>query len=278
MICSICKKNNVDRVVNLPFYSTEGDIITPIFRCSKCNCYYRYFYDDIDLQKHFNMSSYTTQNLEDYWLKERQTFFNQIVDFAKKYLGDDIKDKLVLDVGCSYGHLLQIFRDNGCSCYGIEPVETLCNKVSNFEIYNCFYDIPPELSFDIITIIDSLYYSPNPLDYLKELSSKLKPNGVLIIRVTNRTPLLDFYRMINPKLINNDRFGDQLFAFSHKTMKYIFNQADLKIYNICLSENKPVRNAKYWVYYKIMPIISNIFFKPLTPGIIYVCKKETQSA
>jgi len=96
----------------------------------------------------------------------------------------------VLDVGCSYGTLLSLFPETW-QCFGVEPSKTAFSKAQQrlpqATIFNAALvdaDLP-EKTFDIITMLDTIYYLSHPLRDLGRFPDLLKPGGVALIEAPN---------------------------------------------------------------------------------------------
>ena len=48
----------------------------------------------------------------------------KLVNDCEKKIGESLKDKKVLDIGCNDGSLLGLFKDKGAITVGIEPTDT----------------------------------------------------------------------------------------------------------------------------------------------------------
>lgn len=101
-------------------------------------------------------------------------------------------DKVVLDVGCATGKLLEKLRaEKGCHTVGIEMDDILADQarprchqliVGNVETL----DLPFQADqFDVIVFADVLEHLRIPGDVLKRLRAYLKNNGAVIISIPN---------------------------------------------------------------------------------------------
>lgn len=96
----------------------------------------------------------------------------------------DIKDSVVLDVGCSTGYISKGLINRGCIVYGVDLNP---NAVAIAQYCGLFASVCPvetltfqDNFFDVCLIFDVLEHLYNPEDGIKELYRVLKPGGKLI--------------------------------------------------------------------------------------------------
>lgn len=114
----------------------------------------------------------------------RNLFWNRITTVLKFAKIED--NSIVLDMGCSAGHLLRTLRKSNsvCECYGID-VEP---KIENLKIENCKFKVcdakktPFENDyFSIIFATDTLEHIEDVDPAIKEIKRILKHNGSIIL-------------------------------------------------------------------------------------------------
>jgi 2-polyprenyl-3-methyl-5-hydroxy-6-metoxy-1,4-benzoquinol methylase len=94
----------------------------------------------------------------------------------------------ILDVGCAGGHFLsKYFASQAWQRYGVEPSRFAAERAadSGVKILGGSVlggDLPADF-FDVITVIDVLYYFRQPQRELRALRSALKPTGRLFIEL-----------------------------------------------------------------------------------------------
>lgn len=102
--------------------------------------------------------------------------------------------KTVLELGCSSGHMTRILKENfDCRVIGIEidpesaeQARSYCEKIiiGDVEQINLLEELS-DLQFDTIICADVLEHLTDPWKLVKTLTSKLAPNGSIIISVPN---------------------------------------------------------------------------------------------
>ncbi|HYA91757.1 MAG TPA: class I SAM-dependent methyltransferase [Thermodesulfobacteriota bacterium] len=96
----------------------------------------------------------------------------------------------LLDVGCSYGGFLQRAQREGYRVRGIDIVPEAVEYVRTQGIAcNCVKSVGeldiPEGSQGIISVLDCNYYWPSQRKELRALQSRLRPKGLLVMRVVD---------------------------------------------------------------------------------------------
>tara|TARA_A100001388_G_C28773476_1_gene505512 strand:+ start:201 stop:1088 length:888 start_codon:yes stop_codon:yes gene_type:complete len=110
----------------------------------------------------------------------------RLKDNEQFYVGKDI-----VDFGCGHGHFLKNIKDLSNSICGIELQKNLVNELNSHGI-KCFTDMEKieEKSIDTFFLFHSFEHLPNPLQTLKEIKSKLRDKGQIIIEVPNADDFL----------------------------------------------------------------------------------------
>jgi len=100
----------------------------------------------------------------------------------------------LLDVGCAYGHFLEIMRNTGWSVQGIEICEAAvaaCHR-EGFPIQTSSLAGAelPTAHFDAVTLFYVLEHLTDPMGGLRKVHAALKPGGLCLVRVPDTTPLV----------------------------------------------------------------------------------------
>ncbi len=274
MRCQVCGSDSTKLVCVLPLKIPGGKIADQVAKCLSCGTFFRTAdFSDSQVQSHFVTASYTAHERQEYWYESRKRFLRHIAQLANSFVDLSSADAAVLDVGCSYGHLLDIFQAQGVECFGLEIVDELGANLAKkgHRVYRSIHELEEKSRFDAITFIDSLYYFQDPAKILNDAKAHLKDHGIVILRVTNRTPILSLYTLFNLP-IPYSLFGDAKHNFSYKGLKYLIESCDYTIAKVVLNEKgKKMPINKTWAYYKVSLVISHLFKAKLTPGIILIC-------
>jgi len=134
----------------------------------------------------------------------------------------------LLDVGCGYGHFIEIMQSREWKATGIEPSEeTSANaRARGLDIKQTALEdaLFHEGSFDAITAFYVLEHLYDPLDALNKMYKLLKKGGMLVIRVPHTTPIV---RLLNLFGIENNLYDMpfHLYDFSPSTVKSMLEKA-----------------------------------------------------
>lgn len=278
-VCGGCGASRGESIGAIPFYLPGRDIQTPIWRCSECGTYIR----DVDLsnpelQRHFDVASYTDLDAEHRIRAVRAGFFDYVLQLLQSHLERPLTGLRVLDFGCAYGHFLERLREMDIPAEGVEVVRMLRETVRQRGM--TVHAQPPQpgsATFDIVVAIDSLYYTNDPASTLRHLRALLAPNGCLLIRVSNRTWLLDFMRHAG-LAIGNDRFGDAKYNFSIPGIVSLLQRSGFQVSELHWTERgKADPRPLIRLYYKAASLLSDYMSLRITPGMIVVARPAPQN-
>lgn len=279
MCCPICGAEKLkENVYSLTLTIKGGKIDTPITVCSNCGVHYRNInYNSPKIQSHFNVVSYVSDKYEKFYRECREPYFLALIQEIFNYSPSlrDQSRKNFLDIGCSYGHLMDIFKKYKFDVYGIEINDRLRRRLNNkgYKVFRTINDLPQKEKFDVIAMIDSLYYFESPPKILTYLGQFLAKNGLLIIRITNRAWLANIFLKLNmsvPYIL----MGDAKYSFTPKSMKILLENSGLEIKKIIFShERKKKLPIKKKLYYIFTELISRMGIL-ICPGLTYFCRKK----
>jgi hypothetical protein len=194
--CSICGAQASARSLK-----ARGGTDLTLWHCAAC---------DFDFQVHDPTDDLAADRLDDSRLKaagldipaRERDFANglaQSAAYIAEYLCAADRGANVLEVGCSWGYLLQLVRDAGAAPFGVE-----LNRV-RAQYVNEELRIPCDLSLEAcesrgirfrkIFLLFVLEYVPAPLNYLQRLIDMLDEDGQLVVVTPSLSdPLKDLWR------------------------------------------------------------------------------------
>lgn len=274
-ICGACGSHGVGHVCDLPLYIRGGEIADSLWHCRDCGtCIRASDYAKIADLGHFDVASYTNPASEEQLRRDRRDFLRYIVSLTSHSRKRSLRGASVLDVGCSYGHLLEAFRDAGATGCGVEIVENLRRRITDggYDAYRSLEEIPPARTFDIITMLDVLYYFEKPGDALRRTRELLAPDGILVLRIANRTPLINILRLLG-RPITDQQIGDAKHIFSVRGIRRLLEDCGFRIEKTLLREKgKHHRGFLTRLGYDLSLVLSVITRQKLTPGLILLVR------
>lgn len=140
-----------------------------------------------------------------------------------------------LDIGCSKGILMQMVKDTtGATAYGVD-----IDPVLACGVYADIADVPG--SPDFVTMIHSLEHMPHPLDYLRQIHSKMADGGRILIEVPNGDIYSENY--YRPAF----RFP-HLVMFSERSLRWTMEEAGFTFLCSTIHGDGGLINARHYYY------------------------------
>lgn len=183
----------------------------------------------------------------------------------------------LLDVGCASGEIFAYFRDGNWESYGVEPSAMAFARAQQrfgddprVHLFNGYLsDLKPQEPFDVITVLESLFYMPNPRQEVSYIAGILKDDGLLVIA----TPGYAYQRLrtLTPS---------HLFYFSRKSLTALLETAGFQII-----ETVPLGSSVYggragrfarnlYVTFSRALSAATLGRLNLAPHVLYLCQKS----
>lgn len=145
-----------------------------------------------NLSKYYNTEDYISHTDTRRNLLEKVYHIVRIISLKRKLRLINsflLESKNLLDVGCGTGDFLQIAQKNNWQVFGIEPNEQARN-IANLKTNNSVFKTKQltkfeKHSFDVVTLWHVLEHLSKLDEYISNLKSLLKENGMLIVAVPN---------------------------------------------------------------------------------------------
>jgi len=191
----------------------------------------------------------------------------------------------ILDIGCDLGVLFEWFSGREWQRHGVELSPSAATYASSTYSAQVFAGTLcqaayPAAQFDLVTMIDMLYYVDNPKDDLREVVRVLKPNGFLAIEITGQAYQLT--RSRGPLCMLLDRRWTRLQSSS----SYLFWPHPgglLRLLQDCgfqvvawhvipsPPQSNPVTSMLSHLHFTALSVLSRRFHKFLTLAPKYLC-------
>jgi len=241
-ICNICGSTDYSVCYHFAEFSNRGSSYKDIdvIQCKKCGVRRRKpeVIDEYDDDYH---SGYVDQ--------KRQTHPHMLSifsDLMMERIRDFGKPARFLDVGCSVGTALNLARSIGFDCVGFDVSKCSVDNAIKMgfeakyssDITGAF----EEKTFDIIHCSHVIEHVPNPLLFLAELHSFLKPNGILMLACPNYASL--------PRLAKGKKWGlwhldSHLWQFTKNQMVRLLKESNYRVAKVrTLHGQSPDSNFK----------------------------------
>jgi SAM-dependent methyltransferase len=225
---------------------------------------------------HCGVASYTRPEAAFAIFLQRAEFLRSLTSLAEKELGR--RPRTSLDVGCSYGHLLALLEASGCQAVGTETCEATRNhaKDQGFSVFKSVEELPPA-RFELITLVDSLYYFVEPRPLPSALRDRLTDDGRLLIRVANRNWIAILAKHLMHRQDFGGWLGDASVFYSLSSVRRLLEETGYRIRGVRYWESGKVNlptptRVFYWASYVLTALSFGRLV--LSPGITVVASKR----
>jgi len=175
MSCPICASTSITQQKNGSFVLNTCKECTAIWSPTVATTeYYSHQYNLVQQLSDFEHHRRYIERLPEQW---------KLLSTIEQYS----KGTNLLDIGCDYGHFLDVARKNGYKVVGIELNEKARNYCTHIGI-ETFKEIDQlyTKSFDVITLWHCLEHVEFPVQFLQQISAKYcSDDTVVCIRVPN---------------------------------------------------------------------------------------------
>jgi len=274
--CAICGHREWQLLgVSTLLVGDNQHIPTNMYECKNCGVLFRDA-DEESWWRHFQCVRYTLLENESEYKRMREGYFEYISRILERYVPSKPKMK-ILDIGCSYGHFLDIMKRKGYETSGVEINETLYERLKRQGIHEVFRSLEEvQGKFQVITLIDSLYCVADPSKVLEISRACLTEDGIILCRVSNRVWLIKLSALLQKgRVIPKSITGDARWSFSTKSLKTLFTRAGFSVLNL-IYVDKGKKGLPPWktMFYFLTQTVSSLTPLKVSPGIILVARKK----
>lgn len=191
----------------------------------------------------------------------------------------------MLDLGCNTGTLFEYFPKQSWDLHGVElspSAAEFANKTHTCEVITGTLDAAryPSKYFDLVTLIDMLYYVDDPFAVIRETHRILKPGGILAIEIAGQAyELRRNYGVISwlldRKWSRASTDSSYLYWFGPKGLQLLLKKCGLLVssWNVVPSPRhaNPAMNMASSVHFMVMNWWSRFSTKALTWAPKYLC-------
>ncbi len=192
--CNLCKSSDIKHLYRIKTAKPEFKVS----KCSNCGLIFQNpRFSDAEIND-FYKEEYYTGSADFSYIDERVNFkhssyvWDKRIKKLKKYLKTEPNNSpRFLDIGCSFGGLLQRAQNFGFEPYGIDISDysvTYAREKLGLNNVVCGEfnpDMYTENFFDIITMVEVIEHVKNPEKIIKGIYKVLKPGGIVLLQTAN---------------------------------------------------------------------------------------------
>lgn len=220
---------------------------------------------------------WTTFQRQKGFYADEDLFFSYFKDLLSK---DDLRDKIVAEIGCGNGRFIKIISHYVRKIVGFEPsgavevAKKYCNNCSNVSFYKKdVYNIEEQNEFDSVFCLGVLHHLPRPSQALEKMATMLKPNGLVYIWVYGKENNGLYLAIFKPLMRITSRFPHHLlnivsFCLAIILRLYIiivhiliFFPWPMKAYVLNVLKKLDFFSLKLVIYDQLNPKIGNYYSK-----------------
>jgi len=182
----------------------------------------------------------------EYALKEQ----DYVQKFMIQALGglDVLRNQFIVDVGCGAGSLLDMICGITSDQIGIEPCKPYFEALQKkgYKVYTDLYSAKEKNNQTLDWALSSqvIEHVENPIKFLKEVFSLLKPGGQALISTPNRN---DIMNSIMPEFQEFFYRTQHRWYFEKKSIEYCAKQSGFKILETKFIHRYGLANAIHWL-------------------------------
>ncbi len=243
-----------------------------IYQCECGHYFLDPFPSSLELEKFY------TEEYRDIYkdASPEKRFYNdypEALERLKRLLPFSTEEDSLLEFGSGSGAFLRVGNSYFDNVIGIELDKKSQNfiKTSGQQVYTKLHDIKDK-TFDIIVLFHVLEHLPNPIQFLKELKSFLKPSGKIFIEVPHiEDPLISLYDI--------EDFKDFYFCsahlhyFSMQSLRNCVEKSGLSC-SIHLLQRYGLSNHLHWLKFGKPGTMDNIKFSKVTDEVYFENLKQ----
>jgi len=173
--------------------------------------------------------------------ENRRSFYLPLLDILSDC---GIREGKLLDVGCSFGGLMEAAREKGLSVCGVDISEQVLEYLRTKKSMDAYRTISEAVTckglFDVVTCVSTLFYLRHPLRELFAIRAALAPGGTLIVDLqANRGWIVRLWRwllsIVGKKLVvqhgqvMHNLLNASYYAFNTRNLQRIIERAGFRI-------------------------------------------------
>jgi SAM-dependent methyltransferase len=189
----------------------------------------------------------------------------------------------LLDIGCGTGTFFSNFTSDDWRLWGVDTAflgVSMAQGEHGAEVFNgtlCEAHYPAKF-FDVVTILDALYYNPDPKAELAEVRRILKDNGVLAVEVPGITHTFvrcrgPFAWLLDGKWTSGLTASNHLYYFSMRTLRLLLEAESFRVVKVIPEQASLSRGSVARAANEVHFALARMLFK-LSVGRFSIAGKE----
>jgi 2-polyprenyl-3-methyl-5-hydroxy-6-metoxy-1,4-benzoquinol methylase len=172
--------------------------------------------------------------------------FERRLRFFKDFIG---RGKRVLEIGCSSGFMLLPLHERGMEAVGVEPSGGFTSFLKNkrIPVYGSLEElmsVEKDGSFDLVMHFFVLEHMRNPVGFLRDALSMVRPDGYMVFEVPSRDdPLATIYNI--PAFHRFYWSVAHHYYFNSRSLKYALDKVGAE-YEIIPEQRYDISNHLTW--------------------------------
>ncbi len=202
-----------------------------ILQCCNCGLLFKWP-QPTNVKKLYNKGYYAGTNEYSYIDEREDKFLRDIenkrrINNLKTFFPKD-RELSLLDVGCSFGALVETAVSSNIDAYGIDISDYVRLQVCNNKLLQGDVCEAINGKYSIITMIEVLEHLQDPSKALNNCYNALENDGILLIQTTNMDSLVRKFEGKNSRYF----LPGHLYYFSLRTLTQMLNKHNFKIEKI----------------------------------------------
>lgn len=190
--CPICQEKKSRPVLSQP----DGYIpLLQLNQCDNCQIVYlnpRLTFDSmVAVEDESEVYIFSPDRVEEYIVNP----MTGLISWLQTYVTTN--DRRLLDIGCNRGLLMEAARRQGWQTVGVEISPEAVKRAReeyHLAVYSVLDEIPLDQQFDLVAAWHVLEHTRDPVAFLRQAASHLRPGGILAIQVPSFDYLEEFRR------------------------------------------------------------------------------------
>jgi SAM-dependent methyltransferase len=190
-----------------------------IVSCARCG---------LTRTKNFIPPNYDMYHRDEEYQRSRKLFENIFLKRLKTISGFKKSGK-ALEIGCSIGTFLKLFKDKGWEVWGVEPSKSAKTAAKQgIKVTNKMFEDAslPKSYFDVVILNHTLEHLSDPLGALIKAKTLLKKGGIIFIDVPNFGSLSSQILRKNWSYLAPE---EHIWHFTPTTLKKLLGKAGFKV-------------------------------------------------